>query len=133
MCVPTEGSPWSRPWACWRTLARRPDAIIVFSGHNEFQAPFGWSRNVRHYVEEGPEHPLALIELARSASSTVKLILDTLDRFRGETPPPPRATRELVDHPICAPAEFAFLLEDFRRRLDARGCVLPANRGRCRS
>jgi len=100
-------------------LTRRPDAIIVFSGQNEFQTRFGWSRNVRHYVEEGPEHPLALIELARWASRTVKLILDTLDRYRGESPPPPRVTRELVDHPTCTPAEHAFLLEDFHRRLDA--------------
>jgi hypothetical protein len=101
-----------------KDLARRPDAIIVFAGHNEFQARFGWSRNVSHYVEEGPEHPLALLELARSASRTVALVLDTLDRFRGENPPPPRVTRELVDHPTCTPAEYAFLLEDFERRLD---------------
>ena len=98
-------------------LTRRPDAIIVFSGNNEFQAPYGWSRNVRHYVEEGPEHPLRLIELARSASSTATLILNTLDRLRGEKPPPPNITRELVDHPTCAPEEFAFLVKEFRRRL----------------
>ena len=28
-------------------------------------------------------------------------------------------TRELVDHPTCTPPEYAFLLEDFHRRLDA--------------
>jgi len=100
-------------------LTRRPDAIIVFSGHNEFQTRFGWSRNVRHYVEEGPEHPLALIGLGRSVSWTAGLILGTLDRFRGETSPLLRATGELVDHPTCSPPEFAFLLEDFHRRLDA--------------
>jgi len=101
-----------------RDLTRRPDAIIVFSGQNEFQTRFGWSRDVRHYVEEGPEHPLALLELARSASATAKLILDTLDRYRGQRLPPPHITRELVDHPSCSPSEYAFLLEDFHRRLD---------------
>jgi hypothetical protein len=100
-------------------LARRPDAVIVFSGHNEFQTNFGWSRNVRHYVEEGPESPLALLELARSISSTATLILKTLDRYYGEAPPPPGVTRELVDHPICTPNEYAAAREDFQRRLDA--------------
>ena len=99
-------------------LKRRPDAVIVFSGQNEFQMRFGWSRNVRHYIEEGPQHPLALIELVRHASAVSKLILDTLDRYRGETPAPCRVTRELVDHPICSPEEYAFLLDDYHRRLD---------------
>ena len=100
-------------------LKRRPDAMIVFAGHNEFQTRYGWSRNVRHYLEEGPESPLALLELGRSASSTIKLILDSLDRHYGSAPPPPRVTRELVDHPIYSPKEYAFLREDFHRRLDA--------------
>ena len=100
-------------------LKRRPEAIIVFAGHNEFQARYGWSRNVRHYVDEGPESPLALLELARRSSSTANLILATLDRYYGETPPPPRVTRELIDHPTCAPKEYAYLREDFHRRLDA--------------
>jgi hypothetical protein len=102
-----------------KDLERRPDAVIVFAGHNEFQARYGWSRNVRHYVEEGPESPLALMELGRSASSAIWLILSTLDRYYGEAPPPPRVTRELVDHPTCTPREYAFLREDFHRRLDA--------------
>ncbi len=100
-------------------LERRPDALIVFAGHNEFQARYGWSRNVRHYIEEGPESPLALLELGRSSSSAIDLILRTLDRYYGEAPPPPRVTRELVDHPTCTPREYAFLREDFHRRLDA--------------
>jgi len=100
-------------------LNRRPDAVILFSGHNEFQTNFGWSRNVRHYVDEGPESPLALLELARSLSSTATLILKTLDRFYGEAPPPPNVARELVDHPICAPQEYASAREGFQRRLDA--------------
>jgi hypothetical protein len=100
-------------------LRRRPDLVVVFSGHNEFQARYGWSRNVRHYVEEGPRSRLALIALLRQASSTGRLILDALDRFRGETPPPARATRELVDHPTCTAEEYAFLREDYGRRMDA--------------
>jgi hypothetical protein len=100
-------------------LKRRPDAIILFSGHNEFQTRFGWSRNVRHYVEEGPNSPLALLELARSISSTATLILKTLDNYYGEAPPPPDVRRELVDHPICTTEEYAATRQDFERRLDA--------------
>jgi hypothetical protein len=99
-------------------LAERPDAIVVFAGHNEFQTRFGWPRNVRHYLDEGPQSPLFLLDLARSTFATTGLILATLDRYHGETPAPRHATRELVDHPICSPHERAFLLDDFTRRLD---------------
>lgn len=99
-------------------IRHRPDALIVFAGHNEFQTRFGWSRNVRHYVEEGPESPLALVELARVSSSTAELILESIDRFRGEARPPDRVTRELVDHPTCTAKEHEFLRREFERRLD---------------
>src|SRR5262249_60270803 len=46
-------------------LKRRPEAILVFTGHNEFQARYGWARHVRHYVEGGPESPPALLGLPR--------------------------------------------------------------------
>ena len=100
-------------------LDHRPDAVILFSGHNEFHARYGWSRNVRHYVEEGPESLLGLQELGRSISSTTYLILQTLDRFYGEAPPPPHVTRELVDHPSFTPKEYVFLRREFERRLDS--------------
>jgi hypothetical protein len=99
-------------------LRRRPDAIILFVGHNEFQTRFGWPRTVRHYVEEGPGSPLALLELARSLSSTATLILKTLDGFYGEAPPPARGNRELVDHPICTPWEYESIRKDFEVWLD---------------
>jgi hypothetical protein len=102
-----------------KNLEHRPDALIVFVGHNEFQTRYGWSRNVRHYVEDGPRSPLALLELGRSSSSTIKLILATLDRDYGGTPTPRQTTRELIDRPLCEPKEYAFLREDFHRRLDA--------------
>jgi hypothetical protein len=100
------------------SLEKRPDAIMVFAGHNEFQARYGWSRNARHYVEEGPDSPLALLEKARSITSTSAYILSTIDRYYGEKPPPPKVTRELVDHPTCTPEEYAFLRGDFEFRLD---------------
>ena len=102
-----------------KSLERRPDAIIVFSGHNEFVTRLGPSRNVRHYVEEGPLSQLALLDLARSRSSTARLILATLDSFYGERPPPPDLHRQMIDHPVQTPKEYRFLCEDFSIRLDA--------------
>jgi hypothetical protein len=99
-------------------LEQRPDAIMIFSGHNEFQARFGWSRNARHYVEEGPDSPIALLEKLRFITSTTGYILSAIDRYYGEKPPPPRVTRELVDHPTCTPEEYAFLRGEFAMRLD---------------
>ena len=104
---------------CLLDLERRPDAMIVFAGHNEFQTRFGWSRNVSHYVEEGVKSPLVLLDRARAISSACKLILTALDLHYGEARPPARVTRELVDHPVCSPNEYAFLRDDFRIRLDA--------------
>ena len=98
-------------------LQRRPDAIIVFAGHNEFQGRYGWSRNVCHYVEEGPESPLALLGWA-VASATTWMILTTIDLYYGEAAPPRRVTRELVDHPTCTPREYAVIRDDFQLRLD---------------
>ena len=100
-------------------LDRKPDAVILFSGHNEFHARYGWSRNVARYAEEGPESLLGLQALARSMSSTTHQIFSVLDRFYGEAPPPPHVTRELVDHPSFTPREFAYLREEFQRRLDS--------------
>ena len=99
-------------------LERKPDAVILFSGHNEFQSRYGWSRNVRYYLEEGPESLLGLQELGRTISSTTYLILQNLDRFYGEAPPP-YVTRELVDHPSFTVREYAYRRRDFQRRLDS--------------
>ncbi len=100
-------------------LDYKPDAILLFSGHNEFHARYGWDRNVAHYVEDGPESLLGLQELARSLSSTTHVIFKNLDRFYGEAPPPPHVSRELVDRPCFTPREYRYLLEEFRRRLES--------------
>jgi tetratricopeptide (TPR) repeat protein len=100
-------------------LERRPDAIMVFSGHNEFILRLGPTRNVRHYVEEGPLSQLALIERARAQSSAAELILATLDAYYGEKTPTLDSTRAFVDHPGQTPKEYRFLRDDFAVRLDA--------------
>ncbi len=102
-----------------KSLERRPDCIMVFAGHNEFVTRLGPSRNVRHYVEEGPLSELALLDLTRSSSSTARLVLQTLDSFYGERPPRLGISRCLIDHPSQAAKEYRFLCDDFSVRLDA--------------
>jgi hypothetical protein len=102
-------------------LTRRPDAILVYAGHNEFQARYGWWRNVGHYAGERPERPRrerGLDALARCLSLCA-LIAETLDRHRVDIPPPAGITRALVDHPTVTPQTYATLRTDFRRRLEA--------------
>lgn len=102
-------------------LTRQPNAILVYAGHNEFQARYGWWRNVGHYAGERPERPrreLALDALARR-SSLCALIDETLDRQRVDIPPPAGITRALVDHPAVTPEQYASLRTEFRSRLEA--------------
>jgi hypothetical protein len=101
------------------SIDRNPDAVILFSGHNEFYTRYGWSRNVAHYAEEGPRSLLGLQDLVRSMSSTTHTIFKELDRYYGEAAPPLEVTRELVDHPVCTPREYTSNREEFERRLDS--------------
>ena len=36
------------------SVRRRPDVLIVYSGHNEFSAGIPWSRRMKHYDDERP-------------------------------------------------------------------------------
>lgn len=102
------------------TLDRKPDVVLICSGHNEFQARYGWSRNVRHYVDEG--EPAGRSELSvrlGRISSVSEMIERTIDRNEIDRPPPPRITRQLIDRPAFTKAEYDFLLDDYARRLDA--------------
>ena len=110
------------------TLDYKPDAIILFSGHNEFHARYGWSRNVAHYQDEGLESLLGLQELARSISATTHEIFRNLDRFYGEAPPPPHISRELVDHPSLHPARVSISSRGVRAPARFAGRLLQPDR-----
>lgn len=102
-----------------RELKRKPDALLIYAGHNEFQARFGWSRNVRYYVDENPRSGRSEMEAWWLRTMPVAwMISEAIDRQMLDEPPPPNARRELVDHPAFRRAEYDFLLADFERRLD---------------
>jgi hypothetical protein len=98
---------------------KRPDAILVFSGHNEFQARADWSRNAGYYVDDGAwrtrpseSHPLA------NCSPLCRVILKTIDQQRIDAPPPSVITRELADHPAFSTDGYEYLRSEFHRHVE---------------
>ena len=52
-------------------------------------------------------------------SPLYRLLDETRERQRLDSIPPHVVTRELVDHPLCTPAETQAIAVDFRRRLES--------------
>jgi hypothetical protein len=101
-------------------LTYRPDALIVYVGHNEFQARFSWQREPGGYYDDDMPSlysPPALTAVLRF-SPLCRLVLETWERQRIDLRPPRYVTRELVDQPVCTPEEYEAILADFRRRLE---------------
>ena len=98
-------------------LRQRPDAVIVYCGHNEFQARFDWARRVG--VSEVPSSRLLRALYGVSQRSPLcRLIYEQTTRARLDAPP--MATpHDLIDSPICTPTETRGILEDFHNRLEA--------------
>jgi hypothetical protein len=102
------------------TLTYRPDALIVFSGHNEYYGRWAWSRNVPYYDDEREHKPEAtLLDLVLRNSPFCRLILETIDRQRVSLIPRKVVTRALVDRPTYTEKEQDDLESDYRRRVEA--------------
>lgn len=104
-------------------LTRKPDLLIVYAGHNEFQARFSWLTIVPYYVDELPvlKSRERLMGVFGRFSPLSGLIDETLEKHQVSIipPPPPVNARKLIDHPMCTPDEAARLREDFERRIEA--------------
>ncbi len=104
-------------------LNYRPDALMVYVGHNEFQGRYAWMRDVAHYLDDDPV-PLRVARLSGIASilefsPLLQLLGETRERQRLDSLPPRVVTRELVDRPVCTAAEFQAITDDFERRLES--------------
>jgi hypothetical protein len=102
-------------------LTYRPDALILYVGHNEFQARYPWMREVDwYYHDDLPSlgSPRSLTGLLQY-SPLCGLVLETWEHQRVGLRPPRFVTRELVDRPVCTAQEAGRLRADFRRRLAA--------------
>lgn len=100
-------------------IQRRPDAVIIYSGHNEFIARFENSREERDLgVDEEPRSWL-LRQAYRASllSPCCRLAYEVISRTRLDAPPL-AGRHSLIDPPLCSPSEAADILADFRRRLE---------------
>ena len=101
-------------------LTYRPDILLLFSGHNEFQARFYHARNLPYYVDEENRNALiSLVDAVLRSSPICRLILETSGRQAVGLIPRQVVTRELVDQPVYTQAERTALLADFQRRAES--------------
>jgi hypothetical protein len=111
-------------------LTVRPDAILIYSGHNEFLNRFDWARNA---ILEGEPAQSCWDGLVRAGRALPlgRMIAEAIDHNRVDRLPMPSDSRRLVDWPVCSPAEYAAVVADFRRVLESivsdceRANILP--------
>ena len=103
-------------------LTHRPDAMIVYSGHNEFLGRYAFSKRVAYYDDD----PLlrrhgAWQNAIGPLSPLLRLARENLDKLQsGEIPAlNSSAIETVVGRPVCAPREVDVLFADFQRRLEA--------------
>jgi hypothetical protein len=103
-------------------LTRKPDALIVYSGHNEFLARFTVANQVFYYDDErsSSSRSTPLEDLGR-VSPLLTLVKESLERQRVRVIPSLSlgALDRAVGRPVCEPAQAAKIVADFQQRLEA--------------
>jgi hypothetical protein len=98
-------------------LKRRPHAVIIYSGHNEFAARFEEERDP--WLDEEPRTwVLQKVYRASLWSPACRLLYEVISRNRLDSAPPLKGRHQLIDPPLCSPSEAADILADFSRRLE---------------
>ena len=98
-------------------MKRRPDAVIVYSGHNEFLSRFDGSRDAGY--AEAPAGPILLGVYRLSLHSPLcRWIYETVRQHRLGGPPTSVNKHRLIDVPMFTPSEYLEIVVDFRRRLE---------------
>ncbi len=98
-------------------IAHRPDAMIIYSGHNEFTARF--EENRASTLAEEPR--LRLLQGAYRASLRspfCRLVYELASKNRLDSPPLLNGRHQLIDPPLCSPSESAEVLADFAAWLE---------------
>ncbi len=99
------------------SLSQRPDAVIIYSGHNEFAARLGEERDAG--LEEEPSGWLMQPLFEAAANSPFRrLCREIVNRNRIDAPPL-SGRHHLIDPPVCSPSESDEIVTDFSRRLEA--------------
>ena len=110
----TGGVPLSHPIQMLGEQTECPDLVLLCSGHNEFQARWGWSRVVNYYADDAQERPRhGLVDRVGGITPFARLIRLGVERQDISAPPAPRGDRALVDRPVCEPSTRAALRDVF--------------------
>lgn len=103
-------------------MTERPDALIIFSGHNEFLSRFSLANRVIYYDDERQaRRGRVWLERVSGFSPLYTLIRENLEMHRVSVIPALLLSTmdTIVGRPICTPAEASSLIDDFHRRLEA--------------
>ncbi len=98
-------------------LAIWPAVMIIYDGHNEFQARYdsSWSPG----FDEAPGNPLLHRCFRASLKSPFcRMTYELINKHRIDAPPPLNQ-HQLVDPPICTPSEADAILRDFHHRMES--------------
>ncbi|WP_165249766.1 tetratricopeptide repeat protein [Paludisphaera soli] len=98
-------------------ITRRPDAVIVYSGHNEFVARYEEDRAYEPGLDASSV--VRLVHRLGAASPFVRLTRELISKNRLDAPPSLKDRHQVVDPPLCSPAEAREVLDDFSARLEA--------------
>jgi tetratricopeptide (TPR) repeat protein len=101
-----------------RTIQNRPDAMIIYSGHNEFAARFEENRDAPS-IEEPRLRPVEAAYRLSLRSPFCRLVYELVSKNRLDSPPSLGVRHQLIDPPLCSPSESAEILADFSARLEA--------------
>jgi hypothetical protein len=99
-------------------ITKRPDAVIIYSGHNEFTARFKENRDYS-LVEEPRLRLLQPAHRVSLHSPFCRLVYELVSKNRLDSPPLMNGRHQLIDPPLCSPSETAEVLADFTARLEA--------------
>jgi len=100
------------------TLQRRPDALIIFSGHNEFLSRFETNRDAGYSEAPAGTFLYGLYQLSLHSPFCL-WVYETVRKHRLGGPPPALNHHLLIDVPAFTSSERLQILTDFRRRLEA--------------
>jgi hypothetical protein len=103
-------------------LTHRPDALIVYCGHNEFLARFSLSNRVLYYDDERSRAwGRAWLESLGRLSAVARLARENLEKQRvGLTPAQSfGGFQATIGRPVCALEDTGQVYDDFGRRLES--------------
>ena len=110
-------------------LKRRPEMVIIYSGHNEFAARYEEERD--GWLDEEPGNGLIQpIYRASLNSPFCRLAYEIISKNRLDVAAAAPGRHQLIDPPQCSPAEAEEIRIDFEGRLEAHHGLLRTDRGR---